>query len=110
MRVSEKTSENSEQLGRQARPGFEPGTSRLPVLSITTPPLVGLPERKKFYDLDPYWCLSHANNSDQCVCHWSIFRRMFQTDVLKILALSQQHITYFIFLSITLHSELEDPS
>ena len=37
-----KTTENSEQLGRQARPGFEPGTSRLPVLSVTTPPLVRL--------------------------------------------------------------------
>ena len=33
-RVSEKTTENSERLGRQARPGFEPGTSRLPVLSV----------------------------------------------------------------------------
>ena len=30
-RVSEKTTENSERLGRQVRPGFEPGTSRLPV-------------------------------------------------------------------------------
>ena len=30
-RVLEKTTENSEQLGRQARPGIEPGTSRLPV-------------------------------------------------------------------------------
>ena len=29
MRVSEKTRENSEQLGRQARPGIEPGTSQL---------------------------------------------------------------------------------
>ena len=29
--VSEKTTENSERLGRQARPGIEPGTSRLPV-------------------------------------------------------------------------------
>ena len=28
-----KTTENSERLGRQARPGIEPGTSRLPVLS-----------------------------------------------------------------------------
>ena len=35
-----KTTENSERLGRQARPGFEPGTSRLPVLSVTTLPLV----------------------------------------------------------------------
>ena len=33
--------ENSERLGRQARLGFEPGTSRLPVLSATIPPLVG---------------------------------------------------------------------
>ena len=33
--------ENSEWLGQQAPPGFEPGTSRLPVLSVTTPPLVG---------------------------------------------------------------------
>ena len=32
--------ENSIRLGRQARPGFELGTSRLPVLSITTLPLV----------------------------------------------------------------------
>ena len=29
-RVSKKTTENSEQLGRQARPKIEPGTSRLP--------------------------------------------------------------------------------
>ena len=28
--------------GRQARPGFEPGTSRLPVLSVTAKTLVGL--------------------------------------------------------------------
>ena len=34
--VLEKTTENSEQLGRQARPGFEPDTSHLPVLSVTT--------------------------------------------------------------------------
>ena len=40
-RVSENTTENSEQLGRQARPGFEPGTSRLPVLGVKIPPLVG---------------------------------------------------------------------
>ena len=32
---------NSERLGRQVRPGFEPGTSHFPVLSTTTPPLVG---------------------------------------------------------------------
>ena len=38
--VSEKTTKNSEWLGRQARQGFEPGTTRLPVLSATTPPLV----------------------------------------------------------------------
>ena len=31
MRVSEKTTDNSERLDRQARPWFEPGTSRLPV-------------------------------------------------------------------------------
>ena len=37
-RVSEKTTDNSERLGRQARPGFEPGTSRLPVLSVTAVP------------------------------------------------------------------------
>ena len=28
-------------LRRQARLGFEPGTYRLPVLSVTTPPLAG---------------------------------------------------------------------
>ena len=39
--VSEKTTENSERLGRQAWPGFEPSTSRLSVLSVTTSPLVG---------------------------------------------------------------------
>ena len=33
MRVSEKTTGNSERLDRQARPGIEPGTSRLPVYS-----------------------------------------------------------------------------
>ena len=38
---SEKTTENSERLGRQARPGFEPGNSRLPVLSVNAVPLVG---------------------------------------------------------------------
>ena len=32
MRISEKTTENSEWLGRQALPGFEPGTPRLPAL------------------------------------------------------------------------------
>ena len=31
--VSEKTTENSERLGRQARPEIEPDTSRLPALS-----------------------------------------------------------------------------
>ena len=41
-RVLEKTTENTERLGRQARPGFEPSTSHLPVLSATTPLLVGL--------------------------------------------------------------------
>ena len=29
-------------IGRHARPGCEPGTSRLPVLSVTAVPLVGL--------------------------------------------------------------------
>ena len=33
MQISQKTSENFEQLGRQARQGFEPGTSRLPALN-----------------------------------------------------------------------------
>ena len=33
--------ENSERLGRRARPGFEPGTSHLLLLIITTLPLVG---------------------------------------------------------------------
>ena len=32
--------EISERLGQQARPGVEPGTPRLPVLSVTTPPLI----------------------------------------------------------------------
>ena len=40
MWVLEKTTENSKRLGLQARLGFEPGTSRLPVLSITTLSLV----------------------------------------------------------------------
>ena len=41
MRVSEKTTENFEQLGRQARPEIEPGTSRLLVLECrTAQPLV----------------------------------------------------------------------
>ena len=31
-RVSEKTTENLEKLGRQERPEIEPGTSRLPIL------------------------------------------------------------------------------
>ena len=34
--------ENSERLGRQARPEFELGTSRLPVLRATAVPLDGL--------------------------------------------------------------------
>ena len=42
MRVSEKTTENSERLGGQALPEFEPGTSRLKAWSVTTPPLVRL--------------------------------------------------------------------
>ena len=46
-RVSEKTTENSEKLGQQARPGFEPGTSRLPVLSVTAMPLAGRPSKDK---------------------------------------------------------------
>ena len=41
MRVSEKISKNSKRLGQQARPEFVPGTSRLPVLSVTILPLVG---------------------------------------------------------------------
>ena len=32
-------------LDRQVRPGFEHGTSRLPVLSVITPLLVGIPGR-----------------------------------------------------------------
>ena len=40
-RVSEITTENSEQLGRQARPGFELGTSVYQFEHITTQPLVG---------------------------------------------------------------------
>ena len=40
-RVSEKSTENSERLGRKARAGFEPGTSLLPVLSVTAVPVVG---------------------------------------------------------------------
>ena len=40
-RVFEKTTENSERLVRQALTEFESGTSRLPVLSVTTPSLVG---------------------------------------------------------------------
>ena len=46
-RVSEKITENSERLGRQARPGLEPGSSRLPVSSVTTLPLVGPPRQWK---------------------------------------------------------------
>ena len=38
-----KTTEYSERIGQQARLGFEPGTSRLPVLSDTAVPLVGPP-------------------------------------------------------------------
>ena len=34
MRVSEKTTENSERLGRQARPGIEPRTSRQPAFGV----------------------------------------------------------------------------
>ena len=47
MRVSKKTTENSERLGRQVRPEFEPGTSRLPVKSATISPLVGQAEKGK---------------------------------------------------------------
>ena len=50
-RVSEKTTDNSERLGRQARPGFEPGTPVLPVLSVTIPPVVGLFKKRIFIDL-----------------------------------------------------------
>ena len=59
MRVSEKTTENSERLGRQARPGLESGTSRLPVLSVTAVPQVEpiYAEESKKYVLYP--TLSH---------------------------------------------------
>ena len=40
-RVSEKSTENSKRLGRQARPRLESGTSRFPVLSVTALPLMG---------------------------------------------------------------------
>ena len=46
-----KTTENSERLGRQVRPGFKPGISRLLVLSVTTPPI------QATYDSI---CLQHA--------------------------------------------------
>ena len=46
-RVLEKTTENYERLDRQARPGFEPGTPRLLVLSATTLPLVGRRKPRK---------------------------------------------------------------
>ena len=36
-----KTTENSKRLGRQVLLGFEPGTSRLPVLNVTAMTLVG---------------------------------------------------------------------
>ena len=41
MRDLEKTTENFERLDRQEQPGFEPGISHLPILSATTPLLVG---------------------------------------------------------------------
>ena len=41
--MSEKTAENYEWLGRQARSEIEPGTSHLPVLSAQSLPLVGPP-------------------------------------------------------------------
>ena len=53
-RVSEKTTETSEQLGRQARAGFKPGTSRLPVSSVTTLPLVGF--RKMVREISMKMC------------------------------------------------------
>ena len=41
-RVSEKTTENSERLGRQARLQIKPDIFRLPVFNVTIPPLEGL--------------------------------------------------------------------
>ena len=47
MRVLYKTAENSEHMGRQARPGIEPSTSRLPAferryaLPLVEPRLIG---------------------------------------------------------------------
>ena len=52
MRVSEKTTENSEQLGRQARPGIEPGASHQPVLAPNRSATGGAEKRGyEFYKL-----------------------------------------------------------
>ena len=48
MRVSEKTTENPELLDRQARPGFEPATSRLSILSVIAMRLVDFTPAKKY--------------------------------------------------------------
>ena len=44
-RVSEKTTENSERLDRQAWPGIEPGTSRLPVQNRS---VIGVAKDRQF--------------------------------------------------------------
>ena len=46
-KVQEKTTENSERLGRQERLGIEPGTSHLPALSAGEP-LVGQLNKREF--------------------------------------------------------------
>ena len=53
-RVSEKTTENSERLGRQARPRNEHGTSRLPIFEHSTVFLAQNKDRKinSIYVLD----------------------------------------------------------
>ena len=61
--ILEKITENSEWLGRQARPGFEPGTSRLPVLSVTAVPLVGPSLQGKLFEKTLHFYYSYLVSS-----------------------------------------------
>ena len=57
---------HGKRLGRQARPGFEPGTPSLPVLNFITPSLVGLSLgeglKKSALTIRPQRYISNRNN------------------------------------------------
>ena len=79
MQVSEKITENSERLARQEQLGFELGTSRLPVLSATTTPLVGLKKNE---------------------ISTNVFNRIMWCYTIKIFVVSISSVSLFFFSTI----------